>query len=56
MHRGHETIILAFVACLLLYSLKFSRTNFRGLPNFPRKSNFRDKIFVDKLLCTSDNF
>ena len=28
----------------------FRGLKFRGLPNFPRKSNFRDKIFVDKLL------
>ena len=33
----------------LPYSLKFSRT--KNFVVCPRKSKFRDKIFVDKLLC-----
>ena len=51
--EGHREVGIKNTKLIMsiLYSLKFS-----CLPNFPRKNNFHDKVFVDMAaICTWDN-
>ena len=53
LHQLLTMYVAILIERILLHGLKFSKTkNFSGLLDFPRESNFHDKIFMAMLFMS----